>query len=405
MGGIEPPWTGSRSQWVASTLHTGQARLCRDADRPLGASGDAGGLRSPPSGRSARRSRDAGRGGAGAAARRASSPSPTVAHHRSTAVVRSAAALALVASERAASLEQVHAVTWTRTRNSGSGDPRDGPFHYDSDGVVPSARTLDGGCRRAPPAGLEPASSWFVARCSDPLELRGLSELRAPGRCPMPNSWITCGWRSWTDGTRTRFPLGHGQVSRRLRLRSTRCGAPSAPRHALRVGPAQDGSGLAVESRRAVAALPRAGVAPAPPGFHPGARLSSCRGVGKRRSSLEPPARGRVKGVSTADEQHAASPGRRARAFATHGERGSRGRATLAPSEGVEPSRPRVTGGRSSVELRRRTDTGRSLPARPRFGCQRRCPSRGGRTSAPSRGSRPRTSGQSRTLCRRNRSA
>ncbi len=70
------------------------------------------------------------------------------------------------------------------------------------------------------------------------------------------------------------------------------------------------------------AKLPRAGVAPAPPGFHPSARLSSCRGV--------------------------------------------------TPSEGIAPSPPRLTAGRSAVELRRHTP-GRA-PHRPgllRPGCQR----------------------------------
>ena len=104
--------------------------------------------------------------------------------------------------------------------------------------------------------------------------------------------------------------LGHSQAPRRLRLRSTETG------------------------------VPRAGVAPAPPGFHPGARLSSCRGSATTsEGETELPRESNPRTYSS--EPCTPTCIRR-----------------VAPPEGVEPSHPRLTAGCSAVEPRRRSDLG-----------------------------------------------
>ena len=104
--------------------------------------------------------------------------------------------------------------------------------------------------------------------------------------------------------------LGHSQAPRRLRLRSTETG------------------------------VPRAGVAPAPPGFHPGARLSSCRGSATTsEGETELPRESNPRTYSS--EPCSPTCIRR-----------------VAPPEGVEPSHPRLTAGCSAVEPRRRSDLG-----------------------------------------------
>lgn len=56
----------------------------------------------------------------------------TVAHHRSSPRFVGVSPRSARDRERGGVLEQVHALAWIRTRISGSGDPRDGPFHYES---------------------------------------------------------------------------------------------------------------------------------------------------------------------------------------------------------------------------------------------------------------------------------
>ncbi len=83
-------------------------------------------------GRLSARRRRAHRAGAAARAPRARHPPdrgpPPVDRRRSSA----SAPARGVERERGGALEQAHALAWNRTRISGSGDPRDRPFHYES---------------------------------------------------------------------------------------------------------------------------------------------------------------------------------------------------------------------------------------------------------------------------------
>lgn len=149
-------------------------------------------------------------------------------------------------------------------------------------GALP-AELLD---RGGGPTGLAPAVSWVTARCLD------------------------C------------FDFGPRSAATRMTETCPRSGPPRQARD-------RGAWDRTMESRHAFAAMPRAGVAPAPPGFHPGARLSSCRGITARAAANRP-------GQTWLSTSALAAVLRTDRA----------GGARRAPSQGVEP---RPTGSEPAV--------------------------------------------------------